>query len=312
MEKFQLIAVETLDTWIKAEKKFNLLDVRPSSQRNQVNISGSLHTDQYALIKAEASETFRSFHLDKSVPVITFCNGGKVANIAAAILRNLGYEAYSLKGGLDQWKLYQESKNIFEEDSVGYDSWFDKHPILFENELKALRMLLPHEGKGLEIGVGTGRFAQALGIKEGLEPAKSMAKIAAQRGIQVKEGVAEALPYKGQSFDFLMMVTTLCFLKDIPKAFEEARRVLKKDGQLVIGLIDKNSPLGRLYEETKESNPWYKNAHFHSTEDTIQALSNAGFSGFEYCQILFSSVERPEAPIPGFGEGSFVVIKAKK
>lgn len=312
MQKFQLIPSEILDAWIKAGKKINLLDVRPSSQRNEANIPGSLHTDQYDLIKAEATKALRNIHLDKSVPVITFCNGGKVANAAAAILGDLGYDAYSLEGGLDQWKLYQASKNIFEEDSVGYDSWFDKHPILFENELQALRMLLPHEGEGLEIGVGTGRFAQALGIKKGLEPAKAMAKIAAQRGIQVKEGVAEALPYEDQSFDFLLMVTTLCFLNDIPKAFEEAHRVLKKDGMLIIGLIDRNSPLGRIYEESKESNPWYRNAHFHSTENTTEALSNAGFSDFKYYQTLFSAEELPEHPIHGFGEGSFVVIQAKK
>lgn len=211
---------------------------------------------------------------------------------------------------LDVW--IKAGKNIFEEDATGYDSWFDKHPILFENELQAIRMLLPNEVKGLEIGVGTGRFALALGVKEGLEPAKGMAKIAAQRGIQVKEGIAEALPYEGESFDFLLMVTTLCFLDDIPKAFAEAHRVLRKNGHLVIGLIDKNSPLGRQYEQEKANNPWYKNAHFHSTEEISELLSTAGFSGFKYCQTLFSTEEIPEKPISGFGKGSFVVIQAKK
>jgi len=104
MQKFQLIPSEILDAWIKAGKKINLLDVRPSSQRNEANIPGSLHTDQYDLIKAEATKALRNIHLDKSVPVITFCNGGKVANAAAAILGDLGYDAYSLEGGLDQWK----------------------------------------------------------------------------------------------------------------------------------------------------------------------------------------------------------------
>ncbi len=45
-------------------------------------------------------------------------------------------------------------------------------------ELAAVESLWPATGQGLEIGVGTGRFAVPLGIKIGVEPARAMAEIA--------------------------------------------------------------------------------------------------------------------------------------
>jgi hypothetical protein len=39
-----------------------------------------------------------------------------------------------------------------------YDAWYDKQETINASELKALRRLRP-SGRGLEVGVGTGRFA---------------------------------------------------------------------------------------------------------------------------------------------------------
>jgi hypothetical protein len=43
-----------------------------------------------------------------------------------------------------------------------YDDWFERHRAAYLSELLAIRALLPWEGRGLEIGVGTGRFAGPL------------------------------------------------------------------------------------------------------------------------------------------------------
>ncbi|MDX5476925.1 MAG: methyltransferase domain-containing protein [Cyclobacteriaceae bacterium] len=312
MDKLKLISPENLDDWISQGKQVNILDVRPSEQRKEENIPGSIHTDQYFAIKEERPDALSSFYLDKSIPVVTFCNGGKVANTAAILLTKMGYEAYSLEGGLNHWKEFQQTKNIFNRNPEGYDAWFDRHPVLFENELKAIQMALPSPNRSLEIGVGTGRFAKALGIGTGLEPSAPMAQMAKERGIEVIEGYAENLPFPDSAFDNVVMITTICFLKDIPKAFEEAKRVLKTDGNLIIGMNDNQSSLGKIYEHEKESNPWYKDAHFYSVDEINGFLKQAGFSEFKYYQILFSLAEAPEFPKPGYGEGSFVVIKTTK
>src|SRR5579863_8743760 len=94
---------------------------------------------------------------------------------------------------------------------------------------------------GVEIGVGTGRFAQPLHIKFGIEPSENMAQLAEKRGIKVYRTLAEDLPIGNETFDFALMVTTVCFLSDIPKAFGEVHRILKPGGEIILGIIDKNS-----------------------------------------------------------------------
>ena len=57
-----------------------------------------------------------------------------------------------------------ESMNkVFDQRAEEYDRWFDEHPAIYLSELNALRMAACH-GIGLEMGVGTGRFAMPLGV----------------------------------------------------------------------------------------------------------------------------------------------------
>jgi len=132
-------------------------------------------------------------------------------------------------------------KSVFNKHVLEYDNWFDQNNEIYNSELLALKEVIPANKKGLEVGVGTGRFAEPLGVEFGVEPSEAMALIALKRGIKVIKGFAEELPFKDNSFDFVLFVTTICFLDDIFKAFKEANRVLKEDGEIIIGLIDKNS-----------------------------------------------------------------------
>ena len=203
----------------------------------------------------------------------------------------------------------------FEKHRERYEGWFERHEYAYLSELEAVRRLLPKEGKGAEIGVGTGRFAEPLGIKLGVEPSKAMAEIARKRGIEVIEGVAENLPFPDESLDYLLMVTTICFVDDPEKALREAYRVLKPGRALIIGFVDRNSPIGRYYEEHKEESVFYRDARFFSTEELLELLRKAGFRKFEVVQTLFhrlDDVKEIEPVKPGYGEGSFVVIKAVK
>lgn len=51
----------------------------------------------------------------------------------------------------------------FEEYSDEYDEWFDANRHIYLSELEALKALVPMEQHGIEIGIGTGRFALPLG-----------------------------------------------------------------------------------------------------------------------------------------------------
>jgi SAM-dependent methyltransferase len=100
----------------------------------------------------------------------------------------------------------------FEKNVAKYDAWFEKNREIFSAELEAIKGFIPSFGKGVEIGVGTGRFAASLGITIGVEPSPGMAELARQRGVEVIEGVAEVLPFAEETFNFILMVTVDCFL----------------------------------------------------------------------------------------------------
>lgn len=203
----------------------------------------------------------------------------------------------------------------FERYAERYDAWFEQHRPVFESELRAIRALLPERGAGVEIGAGSARFAAPLGIKVGLEPSGKLGALARARGVAVVKGVAEALPFARASFDFALMVTTICFLDDVDAAFREAARVVKPGGALVIGFIAKDSPLGRRYEQHKADNVFYRVATFYTVDEVVVHLENAGFTSFTFAQTIFHTLREISEVEPvkaGYGAGSFVVIKGVK
>lgn len=203
----------------------------------------------------------------------------------------------------------------FEEHTQRYEQWFDEYDAVYESELAALERLVSPTGRGIEIGVGSARFAAPLGIDVGIDPAEAMLRQARDRGVDVARGVAEHLPFRDDTFDTALLVTTICFVDDIPQTLAEADRVLSESGELVIGYIDKDSPVGEIYQERKEASPFYREATFVSTDDLLDALEAAGFSDFEFVQTVYNWIDEVESPEPvesGRGEGSFVVIKATR
>ncbi|MBK7695632.1 MAG: class I SAM-dependent methyltransferase [Saprospiraceae bacterium] len=203
--------------------------------------------------------------------------------------------------------------SVFDQNATEYDHWFDLNFEMYQSEILALKQAIPSNKKGIEIGVGTGRFAEPLKIRHGVEPSDGMATLAKKRNVEVYKGVAENLPIGDQSFDFVTMVTTDCFLENTAKAFSEVHRILKPQGIFIIGLIDRLSELGKSYEQKKLKNKFYKDAKFYSTEELTEFLKNAGFNNFNYWQTLFHPEENKiEEPQASFGKGGFVVIKAIK
>lgn len=205
--------------------------------------------------------------------------------------------------------------HIFEESAQEYDAWFDQNRLVYESEIRALKRFMGAGGIGLEIGAGTGRFAAPLGIEVGVEPAEAMAGMAQRRGIQVYRAVAEALPFRRDSFDRVVMVTVLCFLRGPFLSLTEATRVLRPGGQLLIGMIDKDSPLGLSYEAHKQESTFYRQAIFYSIGRVLEWLAGLNYRRVEICQTLFSDlsdITHLEPVRESHGDGGFVVIAAQK
>ena len=192
-----------------------------------------------------------------------------------------------------------------------YEEWFDRHPEIYKEEIKTIKALLP-KGKGLEVGVGTGRFAAPLGIKVGIEPSKKMAEVARARGIEVIEMNAEEMNFE-EEFDFILMVTTICFVNDPFKTIQNCYKALKNGGYLLVAFVDLNSPLGIFYEKNKEKSKFYKHAKFFTKNDIINLMKKAGFKEFECVENLYGeSLDNLKFEINKCNGGAFKVIRGKK
>ena len=204
-------------------------------------------------------------------------------------------------------------KNIFDQYWRRYDAWYEKHRFAYLSEVEAIKKVLSKKGKGLEIGVGTGRFASALGISDGIEPSTKMATIAKNRGINVKIGNGENLSYKDKEFDYILIAITICFVQEPEKVISEANRVLRDKGKIILGIVDRDSFLGKFYQEKKSI--FYKEANFFSVKEIAKLLKDNKFGKFSFYQTIFNLPEKIktiEVPLEGYGKGGFVVISGEK
>lgn len=194
--------------------------------------------------------------------------------------------------------MMHEPTTIFDTEADRYDAWFDSPEgrVLFENELAAIRLLWRDDFRpALEVGVGTGRFAQALGVEFGIDPAAGALRFAERRGIQVKQARGEALPFPDGTFGGVLMIATLCFADDAAALFREAARVLRADGHLLVGDVPADSPWGKVYQRKKEAgHPYYRNARFFAVDELARMLREAGLLPVAFSSTLIQS--QPDAP----------------
>lgn len=203
----------------------------------------------------------------------------------------------------------------FEFHTERYEQWFVHHDVAYVSELLAVRALLPVRGLGLEIGVGSGRFAAPLGVAVGIDPSLHMLEHAQHRGIAAACGVAEALPFRSGVFDYALIVTTICFVDDPMAMLNEARRVLKPRGRLVIGFIDRESHLGRHYLAHQAESVFYRDARFFSAREVDRMLGESGFRRRSWIQTLTKPLDQTTDIEPvrqGIGHGAFVVVRAAR
>ncbi|BAU23115.1 methyltransferase [Caldimicrobium thiodismutans] len=204
--------------------------------------------------------------------------------------------------------------SVFNKFSKEYDLWYEKNQAVYISEISAIR---PHliSGLSLEVGVGSGRFAEPLKIDFGLDPSFEMLRLAKDRNIKVAKGIAEKLPFKSEIFNVVLLVVTICFLEDPEMALKEVKRVLQPGGRIIVGFVDKDSFLGKIYLAKKEKSIFYREAKFYSVTEVKALLEKTGFKPKLFTQTIFNPLEEITEPQPvkeGYGEGGFVVISAKK
>ncbi len=202
----------------------------------------------------------------------------------------------------------------FDDRAIEYDNWFDRHPDLYRAEIAAIAELLAqvqagsgHQRDGLEIGVGTGRFAAALGIQRGIEPAVQMLAVARERGLQVDQGIAEQLPYPEGAFDYTAFITSLCFIPDAQVALREARRVTRTGGAIIVAFLNLASAAGQAIAQTQANDPYYAHAKLRTDAEIRHLLLEAGFRPTDSRQVCQLEDGSPDVT-PGTDSGLFCAI----
>jgi ubiquinone/menaquinone biosynthesis C-methylase UbiE len=196
----------------------------------------------------------------------------------------------------------------FDEIAEAYDRWYDEPEgsAILEAELACLRQVVgDFDGRWLEVGVGTGRFASNLGIGEGIDPSGEMLRLASARGIQAKPGKAESLPHGKDEFDGVLMALALCFIQDAKQALRECRRVLLPEGTLLLGVVPADSPWGEAYAAKKAAgHPVYRHAIFRTMAETIRLAEEAGFVLQQTASTLVWPPDAPPESEPRVEDGN--------
>ena len=210
--------------------------------------------------------------------------------------------------------------NIFDISTEKYDAWYDSEvgSSLYESELLCLKPFIEEATSPiLEIGVGTGRFAEYFPEVIGIDPAFNALKFAQKRGVDVVLAIGEQLPFRDETFACVMLIVTLCFVHNPIDVLCEGKRVLKRNGSIVIGLVPEDSPWGAFYEEKKrQGHPFYSSAKFYSFGVIKEMLKNCGLKIARVRSTLFQRPEEPrriENPIEEYRKGAgFLCIEVGK
>ena len=92
-----------------------VLDIRPAASYQRAAIDGSYNIPVYGDLQRGNDETLRDRlgEIPQDRDVVVVCKMGVVAKRATRILREDGYDAATLLGGMSGWSGYQN-------DSIGY------------------------------------------------------------------------------------------------------------------------------------------------------------------------------------------------
>ncbi len=200
-----------------------------------------------------------------------------------------------------------------------YDAWFEQEgKLIFDTEVRAFQEVLPLLPRPwLEVGVGSGRFAQALGIETGIDPSAKLLEIAKKRGITGFLARGEEEFFDARTFGTVFLIVTLCFVNSPLAVLRESRRILKDGGKIVLGLVLRDSLWGEHYlAKKKGGHRFYQHATFYSYQEVSALLERSRFTIEKVVSTLFQkpgAVTEMESPQEGFHPGAgFTIIVADK
>jgi rhodanese-related sulfurtransferase len=87
---------ERVQGWMGEEQSPQVIDVREPYEREAGHIEGTRHVELTKLSEQAAS-------FDRGRPVVFYCRVGSRSLMAAQAFRVAGFDAYTMRGGLERW-----------------------------------------------------------------------------------------------------------------------------------------------------------------------------------------------------------------
>jgi SAM-dependent methyltransferase len=150
-----------------------------------------------------------------------------------------------------------------------------------------------------------------------LTPSAKLLAIAKRRGINVFLGKGEERFFGEGTFGTVFLIVTLCFVDSPVAVLQEAYRVLKPRGKIVLGLVLRDSIWGQFYLTKKQArHRFYRYATFYSYQEVTELLEHTGFAIEKVISTLFqkpNEVVLIEPPRRGFfSDTGFIIVAARK
>ena len=166
--------------------------------------------------------------------------------------------------------------------------------VVGKNDIEAIKTFLAKQktlGKTLELGCGNGTYSKIL-IREAeyltaTDFSDEMVAVSKKRlkgigNISVEKANCFSLSYPDSSFDTVFMANLLHVIPEPEKAVAEGKRVLKKNGRLIVISFTTEgmtffSKLGMIYRYLKTYGKPSPTAHTLTVQKTREMLKSCGF-----------------------------------
>ena len=220
-------------------------------------------------------------------------------------------------GSLDSNRDYYDAFSTRYEARRGSNDPGGYHELVDELETEFVRRFAKNRSV-LEVGCGTGlllrRMARFTSSARGVDLSPGMLEKARERGLDVVEGSATALPFEDESFDVTCSFKVLPHVPDIKTALQEMARVTRAGGHVIAefynpfslrGLLKRFGPAGHIAQGAHERHVYTR---FDSPAQ-VRALIPSG------CQLVAARgvrIATPTAHLMSSRIGRFVFANAER
>lgn len=198
------------------------------------------------------------------------------------------------KPELDQMQAYYDSQEYISHTDSKSGLIAKLYQRVKKVSLKQKRRLInrykPNKGVLLDIGAGTGDFLHYMKHHswkvQGVEPNKQARNIAASKGLMLDKNTEE---YSSKSVDIISLWHVLEHVYDVEDQIKELKRLLKKDGLIVLAV-----PNYKSYDAKKYKSFWaaydVPRHLYHFSKTSITKLFNQyGFEVIKIKPMLFDA-----------------------